>query len=115
MQFNFSKTIKEVQKDENKLKEFLEILSMSYRYNFNQVLMLYEQGYRGDEDLAGYEFIANRKREYKQYTCLVNSRPVYLYGIKKRFSDLTRFSDRRIEREKERGHKLNSYELRQFE
>lgn len=114
MQFNFVKTMKEIQENEDKLKEFLEVLSVSYRYTFNQVLMLYAQGYRGDEDLAGYEFISNRRREYKQYSCLVNGNSVYLYGIKKRFSDLSRIGKQREGRE-DKKHKLNSYELRQFE
>lgn len=107
MQFDVTKTIKEVQGNEDRLKEFLEMLSNSYRYTFNQALMLYSQGYKGDEDLAGYEFVSKRKRDHKQYTCLVNGNPVYLYGIKKHFSDFSRM--------RRREGKLNSYEIRQFE
>lgn len=111
IEFNLTKILKQIQADESRLKEFLEILSGSYRYSLNQVLVLYTQGYRGKQNLCGYEFLSKRGisvEKCEKYTCILNGgNSVNLFGVPK----LDDF-DLRFPMNRER--KFNSYNINRF-
>lgn len=85
VEFNLSKIIKSIKNDESSFQEFLVLLSKHYNYSLDQLFVLYEQGYRGDEDLCGYEYIKSNKKDsenFKPYICILESGiSLTLFGI----------------------------------
>lgn len=81
MRLNLSEVMEKLQADETVLKDFLALLSQNYRYDLNQVILLYTQGYNIKEDLCGYSYAASHKLTDRRYVCTVNGKSVYLYPV----------------------------------
>lgn len=87
MQVNYSDIINSIKSDEKTFLSFLKMLSVSYRYDFKQLLTLYAQGYMGSENLVGYEFLKQKSHTSKpdisstnKYLVTLCGEIVYLFG-----------------------------------
>lgn len=61
MQVVLSDIINPLKEDELTFLSFLKLLSVTYRYDFKQILMLYNQGFTACADLVGYEYFQAQK------------------------------------------------------
>lgn len=87
MQINYSDIMNSIKSDEKTFLSFLKMLSVSYRYDFKQILMLYTQGYVGSENLVGYEFLKQKSHNLKpdisntkKYMIDLCGKSVYLFS-----------------------------------
>lgn len=87
MQINYSDIMNSIKSDEKTFLSFLKVLSVSYRYDFKQILMLYTQGYIGSENLVGYEFLKQKTHNLKpdinnikKYMVDLCGKTVYLFS-----------------------------------
>lgn len=86
MKFNLSEVVESVRKDKGTLESFLRLLAVNYKFDLNQVLLLYSQGYTEKEDLTGYSYMVKNsrmKQPTKKYICQINNQNVYLYPVRR--------------------------------
>jgi len=82
MTFDIPKIVSELKQDKEKLENFLRLAAFNYMYDLDQLLILYSQGYKVDEELCGYDYMQQKQRKIKgKYSCLINSQSVYLYPV----------------------------------